>query len=50
MALADTAVRKAKPTDKPLKLSDGGGLCLLLKPHGSRRWRWDYRRPVTGDR
>ncbi|RDS80908.1 DUF4102 domain-containing protein [Dyella monticola] len=43
MALTDTAIRKAKPTDKPQKLSDGLGLYLLLNPNGSRWWRFDYR-------
>lgn len=43
MALTDTAIRNAKPTDKPVKLTDGGGLYLLLKPNGSRWWRLDYR-------
>jgi integrase len=43
MALTDTAIRKAKPADKPQKLTDGGGLYLLLNPNGSRWWRWDYR-------
>lgn len=50
MPLSDTAIRKAKPAGKPLKLADGGGLYLLLKPDGARWWRWDYRRPVTGKR
>lgn len=50
MPLSDTAIRKAKPTDKAQKLTDGGGLYLLLKPDGARWWRWDYRRPVTGKR
>lgn len=45
--LTDTAIRKAKPQAKPVKLRDGGGLYLLLNPSGSRWWRWDYRRPVT---
>lgn len=43
MALTATAIQKAKPTDKPRKLTDGGGLYLLLNPNGSRWWRWDYR-------
>ncbi|KGM56177.1 integrase [Lysobacter daejeonensis GH1-9] len=43
MALTDTAIRKAKPTDKPIKLTDGSGLYLLLNPNGSRWWRFDYR-------
>ncbi|MBP8270495.1 MAG: integrase arm-type DNA-binding domain-containing protein [Sphaerotilus sp.] len=50
MALTDTALRKAKPGDKPQKLADGGGLYLLLKPTGAKWWRWDYRRPVSGKR
>jgi len=41
--LTDTAIRKAKPADKPLKLTDGAGLYLLLNPNGSRWWRFDYR-------
>ena len=43
MALTDTAIRKAKPIDKPQKLSDGAGLYLLLNPNGSRWWRLKYR-------
>ncbi len=31
------------PADKPLKLADGGGMYLLVKPDGSRYWRLDYR-------
>ena len=50
MPLTDTAIRKAKPPTKPLKMADGGGLYLLLRPDGARWWRWDYRRPVTGKR
>lgn len=43
MALTDTAIRKAKPAEKPQKLTDGAGLYLLLNPNGSRWWRFDYR-------
>jgi len=43
MPLSDIAIRKAKPASKPLKLTDGGGLYLLLNPTGSRWWRLDYR-------
>ena len=43
MALTDIAIRTAKPADKPIKLTDGGGLYLLLNPDGSRWWRLDYR-------
>lgn len=41
--LTDTAIRKAKPEAKPVKLSDGGGMYLLVKPDGGRYWRMDYR-------
>lgn len=50
MALTDTALRKAKASDSPHKMADGGGLYLLLKPNGAKWWRWDYRRPVTAKR
>lgn len=50
MPLSDTAIKKAKPSAKPIKLTDGEGLYLLLSPTGSRWWRWDYRRPVTAKR
>ena len=43
MPLTDIAIRTAKPLEKPIKLSDGGGLYLLLNPNGSRWWRLDYR-------
>jgi len=43
MPLTDTAIKNAKPADKPRKLADGGGLYLLLNPNGSRWWRLDYR-------
>lgn len=41
--LTDTAIRKAKPADKPFKLTDAGGMYLLVKPDGARYWRLDYR-------
>lgn len=43
MPLSDTAARNAKPTDKPRKLADSGGLYLLVHPSGGRYWRMDYR-------
>lgn len=41
--LTDLAVRKAAPREKPYKLSDGGGLYLLVTKAGQRYWRMDYR-------
>ena len=43
MPLTDTAIKKAKPGDKPIKLSDGKGMYLLVNPAGSKLWRWKYR-------
>ena len=43
MALTDTAIKKAQPTDKLQKLSDGGGLQLHVVPTGGKLWRWAYR-------
>lgn len=40
MPLSDTAIKKAKPGDKPVKLSDGKGLYLRVNPVGSRLLRW----------
>lgn len=41
--LTDLAVRKAVARDKLYKLSDGGGLYLLVTKAGQRYWRVDYR-------
>ena len=43
MPLTDTAIRKAKPRDKPYKLTDGAGLYLEVMPTGARYWRMRYR-------
>lgn len=43
MALTDVLIRNSKPKDKAFKLSDGGGLYLLVNLNGSRWWRVDYR-------
>jgi integrase len=43
MALTDTHIRNAKPKAKLYKLSDGGGMYLLVTPDGGRYWRLDYR-------
>lgn len=43
MALSDIKIRKAEIRDKPYKLSDGGGLFVLVKPNGSKIWQQKYR-------
>lgn len=45
MPLTDSAARNAKPSPegKDIKLSDGGGLHLLVKPGGQKYWRLSYR-------
>jgi integrase len=43
MSLSDAACRRAKPKEKPYKLTDQGWLYLLVKPNGSRLWQMGYR-------
>ena len=43
MPLTDTACKAAKPQAKPYKLSDGGGLVLLINANGSKWWRLRYK-------
>jgi hypothetical protein len=43
MPLTDVFCRNAKPSEKPQKISDGGGLFLLIEPRGSKLWRLAYR-------
>ena len=42
MKLTSTQIKNAQPKEKPYKLSDGGGMYLLVKPNGMY-WRMDYR-------
>jgi Arm DNA-binding domain len=43
MPLTDAKIRNAKPTEKPLKLTDGSGLYLEVRLSGSKLWRYRYR-------
>ncbi|MBO6510834.1 MAG: DUF4102 domain-containing protein, partial [Roseibium sp.] len=43
MPLTDAQIRRLKAPEKEKKLSDSGGLYLLLKPSGGRLWRMAYR-------
>lgn len=53
MALSALVVKQLKATEKPQKLTDGGGMYLLIQPQvlncgawitvltvSARRWRW----------
>jgi integrase len=39
----DLTFRSARPREKPFKLSDGGGLFLLVQPNATKLWRLAYR-------
>jgi Arm DNA-binding domain len=41
--LTETEVRAIKPLRYLRKISDGGGLYLLVTPKGGRWWRYAYR-------
>ena len=41
--LTESAIKDAKPGAKQFKLSDGGGLYLLVHSNGSKYWRFDFR-------
>ena len=43
MALSDLSIKKAKPEAKQRKLSDGGGLYILIHPNGGKYWQLGYR-------
>ena len=43
MPLTDTVIRNTKPGANDSKMSDGGGLFLLVKTTGAKWWRFSYR-------
>jgi len=40
--LTDTQIRNAKPGTKEYSLWDGGGLHIIIKPNGSKLWRFQF--------
>jgi len=55
ISLTDSKIKSAismqkKSFEKNIKLSDGGGLYLLLDKKGGAYWRFDYIRPITKKR
>ena len=45
--LTNTQIKQAKPADKVVTLSDGGGLQFRIKPTGSKLWQLRYKNPFT---
>jgi len=43
MPLTDAKIRSTRPGEKPIKLTDGGGLYLEVRPTGAKLWRYRYR-------
>jgi hypothetical protein len=43
MPITNTVCRTSKPGEKPYKMSDGGGLYLLVEKNGSKLWRHAFR-------
>lgn len=43
MRLSDKCLKNTKPTTKPYKLFDGGGLYIEIMPHGGKLWRLKFR-------
>lgn len=43
MPLTDAKIRNTRPGEKPIKLTDGSGLYLEVRPTGAKLWRYRYR-------
>lgn len=43
MGLTVKQIDNAQPNARPYKLTDSGGLCLLISLSGAKLWRWRYR-------
>jgi Arm DNA-binding domain len=43
MPITDTTCRTGKSREKPYKLSDGGGIYLLVEKNGSKLWCHAFR-------
>lgn len=43
MPLTNMEIRQAAPREREWKLTDGAGLYVLVRPNGSKLWRFKYR-------
>lgn len=41
--LTDTKLRALKAKDRPYRVADSNGLCIEVRPSGSKAWRYRYR-------
>lgn len=41
--LTEVKCKNTKPSEKPIKLADGGGMYLHIMPTGGKKWRLKYR-------
>ena len=41
--LTNAAIKSVEPQEKPFTMPDSQGLYLLVKPNGSKLWRFQYR-------
>jgi integrase len=48
MSLNTIKVQNLKPKKADYRIADGGGLYLLVRPNGSKLWRYDYRVNESG--
>ena len=44
--LTDTEIKASAPGGQDRTLYDGKGLMLLIKPNGSKLWRYRYKHPT----
>jgi hypothetical protein len=43
MALTTIGITNLRPKKVDYRVADGGGLYILVRPNGSKLWRYDYR-------
>ncbi len=43
LMLNDTKIKQIKPSEKMYRIADHSGLCIEVRPNGSKHWRFRYR-------